>query len=308
MSIKTGAQANRFNTISRRWNAVFSIILGLAALMILIPMLLIVIISFSSQASIAARGFSYFPTEWSTLGYQALFKMGSQLLDSYVITIVITVLGTVMSLVVSTMYAYVLSLKNFNCHQFYTWILCFTMLFGGGLVPSYILNVRYLHLDDTLWIFLLPSLASAYNIIMLRTFLNTTVPDSLLEAAHIDGAGYFRVFISIVLPLFKAGIATIALFNVVGRWNDWFTGMLYIENPKLVPLQTLLNKIQNSIDYIKKNSEFAGRPDGLAYLKTLPSESLRMACTLVVILPIMAAYPFFQRYFVKGLTVGSIKG
>ena len=143
---------------------------------------------------------------------------------------------------------------------------------------------------------------------MLRTFLTTTVPDSLIEAARIDGAGHFRVFLSVVLPLFKAGIATIALFNVVGRWNDWFTGMLYIENPRLIPLQTLLQKIQNNIDFLKNNSAMAGRPDALNYLKTLPSESLRMACTLIVILPVMAAYPFFQRYFVKGLTVGSIKG
>ena len=301
-------QHNRFNAISRGWNALFSIILGLAALVVLIPMVLIVIISFSSQASIAARGYSFFPTEWSLMGYQALFQMGDQLLTSYAITLFITVAGTVMSLAVSTMYAYVLSLKGFNCHSFYTWILCFTMLFGGGMVPSYILNVRYLHLDDTIWIFLLPSLAGAYNIIMLRTFLTTTVPDSLIEAARIDGAGHFRVFLSVVLPLFKAGIATIALFNVVGRWNDWFTGMLYIENPRLIPLQTLLQKIQNNIDFLKNNSAMAGRPDALNYLKTLPSESLRMACTLIVILPVMAAYPFFQRYFVKGLTVGSIKG
>ena len=181
-------QHNRFNAISRGWNALFSIILGLAALVILIPMVLIVIISFSSQASIAARGYSFFPTEWSLMGYQALFQMGDQLLTSYAITLFITVAGTVMSLAVSTMYAYVLSLKGFNCHSFYTWILCFTMLFGGGMVPSYILNVRYLHLDDTIWIFLLPSLAGAYNIIMLRTFLTTTVPDSLIEAARISSS------------------------------------------------------------------------------------------------------------------------
>ena len=308
MADRRGRDGNRFNRISDGWNILFSVILGFAALLVIIPMLLVVIVSFSSQASLGARGYSFFPTEWSLAGYEALFKMGDTLVYSYVITIVITVLGTLMSLSVSTMYAYVLSIKSFNCHKFYTWILAFTMLFGGGLVPIYILNVRYLHLNDTIWIFLLPSLASAYNIIMLRTFLNTTVPDSLIEAARIDGAGYFRVFVSIVLPLFKAGIATIALFNVVARWNDWFTGMLYIENPRLVPLQTLLQKIQNNLDFMKKNAAIAGTPDGLALLKKLPAESIRMSCTLIVVLPVMCAYPFFQRYFVKGLTVGSIKG
>ena len=308
MSSRNNKEFNRFNQLGAGWNALFTVILTIAALMVVIPMILVVIISFSSQASFGARGYSFFPTEWTTAGYDALFKMGDTLVDSYIITIFYTVAGTVMSLTVSTMYAYVLSIKGFNCHNFYTWILAFTMLFGGGLIPSYILNVRYLHLNDTVWIFLLPSLASAYNIIMLRTFLTTTVPDSLIEAGRIDGAGYFRVFISIVLPLFKAGIATIALFNVVGRWNDWFTGMLYIENPKLVPLQTFLQKIQNNLDFMKKNAQMAGTPDGLRILKSMPEESVRMACTILVVVPIMCAYPFFQRYFVKGLTVGSIKG
>ena len=295
------------NAITPAWNAIFVVLLTLAALIVVIPMVLVVV-SFSTQASIGARGYSFFPTELSLAAYQALWKMKTQMLNSYAVTIFITAAGTLMSLSVSTMYAFVLSLKSFRFRKFYTWILCFTMLFGGGLIPSYILNVRYLHLNDTIWIYLLPSLASAYNIIMLRTFLTTTIPDSLYEAARIDGAGYFLIFLKIVLPLFKAGIATIALFNVVGRWNDWFTGMLYIEKPNLVPLQTLLQKIQGNIDFMKKNSAYAGTPDGIQMLKSMPTESFRMACTIVVVLPIMAAYPFFQRYFVSGLTVGSIKG
>lgn len=296
------------NAVSPAWNAFFVVLLTLVALIVLIPMALIVVVSFSTQASIGARGYSFVPTELSLSAYQALWKMKTQMLNSYAVTIFITVVGTLMSLSVSTMYAFVLSLRNFRFRKFYTWILCFTMLFGGGLIPSYILNVSYLHLNNTIWIYLLPSLASAYNIIMLRTFLTTTIPDSLYEAARIDGAGYFFIFLKIVLPLFKAGVATIALFNVVGRWNDWFTGMLYIEKPRLIPLQTLLQKIQSNIDFMKKNSAYAGTPDGVQMLKNLPTESFRMACTIVVVLPIMAAYPFFQRYFVSGLTVGSIKG
>ena len=233
--------------------------------------------------------------------------MGDQVLRSYGITIFYTVTGTLMSLTVMSLYAYVLAQRSFRHHKFMTWILFFTMLFGGGLVPSYILNVRYLHIYDTVWVFLLPSLVSAYNVIILRTFIQTTIPESLFEAARIDGANHFQVFGKIVLPLYKAGLATIGLFNVVGRWNDWFTGVLYIENPNLVPLQTLLQKIQSSIDFIKQNAAIAGTPDAIELMRNIPQQNLRMACMIIIILPVLAAYPFFQRYFVSGLTIGSVK-
>lgn len=297
-----------FNKISPLWNRVFSILLGLIALLVLIPMALVVIVSFSSETSIANNGYTFFPSEWTLQGYDYLLKMGDQLVDSYVVTIFHTFVGTLMSLVVSTMYAYVLAQKSFRHRGFFTWLLCFTMLFSGGLVPSYIVNVRYLGIGDTIWIFLLPSLASAFNIIILRTFINTTIPESLFEAATIDGASHMITFARIALPLMKAGIATIALFNVIGRWNDWFTGMLYISNPKLIPLQTLLTKIQNSLDFIKNNSALIGTPGGLEMIRNLPGENMRMACTILIVLPVVAAYPFFQRYFVRGLTIGSIKG
>lgn len=271
-------------------------------------MILIVIVSFSSDASISNVGFSFWPAEWSLEGYQYLFKMGDQVLDSYLITIFYTITGTVMSLSVMSMFAYVISQRNFVAKKFFTWMLFFTMLFSGGLVPSYILNVRYLNMYDTVWVFLLPSLVSAYNVIILRTFIQTTIPDTLFEAAKIDGAGHFRIFVQIVLPLFKAGLATIGLFNVVARWNDWFTGMLYIDTPQLVPIQTLLQKIQSQIDFLKNNAAVAGTPDGVALLRSLPTQSLRMACVVIIVLPVLMAYPFFQRYFVSGLTIGSVKG
>ena len=156
--------------------------------------------------------------------------------------------------------------------------------------------------------FLLPSLVSAYNVIILRTFIQTTIPDTLFEAAKIDGAGHWRIFFQIVLPLFKAGLATIALFNVVGRWNDWFTGLMYIQNPNLVPIQTMLQKIQQQLDFLKSNAQITGTPDAIQMMKSLPTQSLRMACVVIVVLPVLAAYPFFQRYFVQGLTMGSVKG
>lgn len=303
-----GFTRNRFNSIGCVPNAIITTILSLISLLMIVPMILIVIVSFSSDASISNVGFSFWPAEWSLEGYQYLFKMGDQVLDSYLITIFYTITGTVMSLSVMSMFAYVISQRNFVAKKFFTWMLFFTMLFSGGLVPSYILNVRYLNMYDTVWVFLLPSLVSAYNVIILRTFIQTTIPDTLFEAAKIDGAGHFRIFVQIVLPLFKAGLATIGLFNVVARWNDWFTGMLYIDTPQLVPIQTLLQKIQSQIDFLKNNAAVAGTPDGVALLRSLPTQSLRMACVVIIVLPVLMAYPFFQRYFVSGLTIGSVKG
>jgi len=304
----TKTSATRLNVISSGWNLVFVILLAFVALFILVPMLLIFVVSFSSELSIANRGYSFWPEAWTLDGYKYLFKTGDQLANSYLITSFYTVTGTLMSMTVMTMFSYVIAQRNFPLCRALTWMLFFTMLFSGGLVPSYILNVRYLRINDTVWIFLLPSLVNAFYTIILRTFIQTTIPETLFEAARIDGAGHFRVFTSIVLPLFKTGIATVGLFNVVTRWNDWFIGMLYIRNPKLIPLQTMLTKIQDSIEFIKQNASIAGTPDGIALLRTLPDENLRMACTIVVILPILMAYPFFQRFFVRGLTVGSIKG
>jgi len=270
-------------------------------------MALVVIVSFTAEKSIAYRGFSFFPSEWSTLAYDYLFKWGDQLVQSYLVTIFYTISGTLLSLAVMTTFAYVISQRQFVFRRGLTWYLFFTMLFSGGLVPSYILNVRYLHINNTIWIFLLSGTVGAFSVIILRTFIRSTIPESLVESARIDGAGHFTIFIRIVLPLFKAGIATIGLFNMVNRWNDWFVGMLYIENPKLVPLQTMLIRLQNTIDFLRNNAAIAGTPDGIALLQTLPDQSMRMATTLLVILPIIFAYPFFQQYFVQGLTVGSIK-
>ncbi len=299
---------NKFNSISKGWNIAFSVVCSLLSLLMLVPMLLVFIVSFSPEISIATRGFSFTPEYFTLEGYGYLLKMGDQILDSYLITIAHSITGTVLSLAVMSMYAYVLAQKNFPARKFMTWILSFTMMFGGGLVPSYMLNVNYYHLYDTFWIYILPSLVGAYNVIMLRTFIQTTIPDTLFEAARIDGAGHFRVFTTIVLPLFKAGLATIGLFSLVGRWNDWFTGHLYIQSSELVPIQTLLQKIQSNIDYLKSNAAISGTPDAMELMRNLPTQNLRMACTVIVVLPILCAYPFFQRYFVSGLTVGAVKG
>lgn len=298
---------NQMNRIGSGWNRFFTVILAIVALLAVIPVALMVIVSFSSTESIKEVGYNFIPAEWSLEGYFYAMKMGDQLLNSYIVTIVYSVAGTVLSLLVMSMFAYVISQKKFWLERKLTWFLFFTMLFSGGLVPSYILNVRYYHLDDTFWVLLLPTLVNASWVIILRTFIRTTIPEALIDSAKIDGAGHFTIFFRIVLPLSKAGLGTIGLFSFVAKWNDWFSGMLYIENPKLVPLQTLLTKLQKNVEFLKTNSEISSTPDGLTLLKSIPGTNLRMACTVLAVVPVLFAYPFFQRYFVTGLTVGSIK-
>lgn len=301
------SKPKKMNRISVGWNIVFNILLGIGVLLIVFPMLLVVIISFSSKESIDRIGYSFVPLAWSVSGYTYAFKLGQQLVDSYIVTIVYSVLGTILGLLVMSAFAYVICQKRFWLHRGLTWLLFFTMLFGGGLLPSYMFNSRIYHLNDTFLILLLPSLINASWVIILRTFIKTTIPDSLLEAARMDGAGHLTVYLKIVLPLSKAGLGTIALFSFVAKWNDWFTGMLYIRNPKLVPLQTLLTKLEKTAAFIVNNAEITSTPEGRKLLETLPGENLRMAITVLVVLPLMFAYPFFQRFFVTGLTMGSIK-
>jgi len=302
------AAKNKFNQISPGWNILITTLLLIVSVFIVLPMVLVAVISVSSAESITLKGYTFFPLEFSFGAYENLLKTGAQIKNSYIITIFYTIAGTVMSLFVTSMFAFVLAQKRFRVRKFMTYFTFFTMLFSGGLVPSYILNVRYLHINDTIWIFLLPGLVSAYNVIILRTFFQTSIPDSLFDVARIDGANDFTVYWKIVLPLSKAGLATVGLFNVVGRWNNWFTGLLYIENPKLIPLQTMLQKIQKNLEFIKMNADFADSAMGIEYLKSIPTESSRMAITIIATIPILFAYPFFQRYFIKGLTIGSIKG
>jgi len=300
-------QYNPLTQISFGWNLFFTILLILAAAVVIIPMAVIFIVSLSSKASIETIGYSFIPLAWSFEGYSYLFKLGDQLKNAYIVSIEYAVLGTGISLALMSMHAYVLAQRTFPAVRFFTWMLFITMLFGGGLVPNYILNTRYLHIDNTFWIFILPGLADAWGIIILRTFLKTAVPDSLLESARIDGAGHFRIYFSIVLPLFKAGLATIGLFGFVSRWNDWFTAFMYNSDVRLIPLQTMLYKLQANIDFLRNNAAFMSTPEGIAVYNSLPGESVRLACVVMVVLPILLAYPFFQRYFVRGLLVGSIK-
>ncbi len=299
---------SKINRVKPATNALFIVILTLFAVTTVLPVILVFSISITTPESLTANGFQLFPSEISFTSYQSLFKTGSQLLDSYKITVIVAVVSTFLGVMMMAMYAFVLAQKRFSCKKFYTFIPFFTMLFSGGLVPSYIINVNVLHLYDTIWILILTSLVSPFNIVVLRTFINSTIPEEMMDAAQIDGANEFTVFNRIVLPLGVAGLATIALFLFVGKWNEWFTAMLYIENPKLIPVQTMLERIQKKIDFIRNNSSYANTPDGMTLLKSMPTEQTRMAILIISIFPSLCAYPFFQKYFIHGLTVGSVKG
>lgn len=298
----------KINRVKPLTNALLSLFFTVLAIGTVLPVVLVVMISISTSKSLAYNGFSFFPSEFTFSAYEGLFKTGSQLLDCYKVTIATTAVHTVLAVFTMAAFAFVLAQQRFPGKKFYSIYLLIPMLFSGGMVPSYIINVNYLNLYDTFWVLVLPGLVNTFNVIVLRTFINTTIPIEMFDAAAIDGASEFRVFTSIVLPLSKAGLATIALFVMVGKWNEWFTGMLYIDNPKLVPVQTMLTRIQQKLDFIKNNSEYASTPDGQRLLQSMPTEQTRMAILVVSTLPIIFAYPFFQRFFIQGLTVGSVKG
>ena len=295
-----------YNQISAGWNAGFSLMLILFMLTVIVPLLLVFSISFSSAKSIVYNGYQLFPEEFVLDAYKTIIQMGN-VARSYLMTIFYTFVTTVLSLFVMSMLAYVLSRKDFKQRQLISFLIYFTTLFSGGLVPSFVLNVRYLHLNDTIWIFILPFLVSAFDVIILRTFIKASIPDSLFESAKLDGANDFHIYFKIVLPLSKAGLASVGLFTAVTRWNDWQTGLLYVEDAKLVPIMTLLQKIQNNVNFLKTNAELAGTMEGMEILRNLPSESVRMAISILSVLPLLIIYPFFQKYFVKGLTIGSVK-
>ena len=298
----------KINRVKPLTNVLLSIVLTIIAIVTVLPVVLVVMISLSTSESLTYNGFSFFPSELTLTAYENLFKSGSQIVDSYIVTIAMTLCSAALGLFIMAMFAYVLSNPRFAARKFYTFLLFVTMVFSGGLVPGYIINVSYLHLYDTFWILVLSSMVNQFYIIVLRTFISTTIPLEMMDAAQIDGADELRIFTSIVLPLAKAGLATVALFLIVNKWNDWFVGMLYIENAKLVPLQTMLTRIQQKIDFVKNNSSIAGTPEGVALLRSMPTEQTRMAIVVVSTVPILFAYPFFQRFFIQGLTVGSVKG
>jgi putative aldouronate transport system permease protein len=296
------------NSFGSGAQALFHIVLGLFALMCIVPFLFVIIISFTSEDSIRQIGYSFMPLSWSTQAYRYVFQLGDALWRSYFNSFLITVTGTVLSVAICVLYSYPLYRKDFKYRNFFNFLSFFTMIFGGGLVPTFVVCKTLLGLSDNYAALIVPLLFSPFNVIVMRTFFQTTVPRELIEASTIDGAGEYRTLLQIVLPVVKPGIATIALLNALAFWNEWFLSLLYItKNMDVIPLQYLLMRMQRNADFLAKNSAMLGA-DAAQAARNLPSQSLKMALVVFIVVPIACAYPFFQRYVVAGLTVGSVKG
>lgn len=294
-----------FHNVSRGWNGVLHLIAGIFSFMCVFPFLFVVIISLTDEKTLATDGYRLFPAKWSLEAYRFVFESGDSLLRSYGVTILVTVVGTIISLVLIALYAYAISRKSFRYRRFFSVFAIVTMLFNGGMIPTYMVVSQLMGLKDTLWALILPLAMNAFYIMILRTFYSTSVPEAVIESARIDGAGDFYIFLRIVLPLSLPGLATIGLFSTLGYWNDWFNALLYIDNPNLVPLQSMLMRIESSIQFIQQNSQNSSL--SLQALSSIPQDTARMAMVVLATLPIIFAYPFFQRYFVQGLTVGAVK-
>ncbi|MDQ0172013.1 carbohydrate ABC transporter permease [Paenibacillus tundrae] len=294
-----------FHHVPSGWNVMMNMIAGLFALICVFPFIFVVIISFTDEKVLARDGYRLIPAEWSLAAYQFVWQSGDTLLRAYGVTILVTVLGTIISLILMSLYAYAISRKSFRYRRFFSIFAILTMLFNGGMIPTYMVVSQLLGLKDTVWALILPLAMNAFYIMILRTFYSTSVPDAVIESARIDGAGEFYTFMKIVIPLSLPGLATIGLFSTLGYWNDWFNALLYIDNPNLVPLQSMLMRIESSIQFIQQNS--ANSSMSLAAMQSIPQDTSRMAMVVLATLPIIFAYPFFQRYFVQGLTVGAVK-
>lgn len=298
---------NRLQSVSIPTEIIFHLIIGGFALACILPFIFVIIISFSSEESIRMIGYSFKPIKWSTDAYKFVFEMGSQLWRSYFNSFFVSVVGTLISITMCVMYAYALFRRDFKYRKFFTFFAFFTMLFGGGLAPTYMVCKQMLSLSDNYAALIVPALVNPFFIIIMRTFLQTSVPEELIEAAAIDGSGEYNTLFKIIIPISKPGIATVSLLTLINYWNDWFLAMLYVREPNLYPLQYLLMKMQNQVDFLIKNSSVIG-VEASKLLQDLPSTSLRMSLVVFIVVPIACAYPFFQRYIISGLTIGSVKG
>jgi putative aldouronate transport system permease protein len=281
--------------------AIAYVVLGCIAFITVFPFLVLVINSFASEHAIINDGYSIVPRELSVSAYELVFLNPQKILQAYAVTLFITSFGTAASLFLSSMAAYSLSRKYLRYRNKLAFFIYFTTLFNGGLAPTYIVITSVLHLKNTLAVLILGPMFSVFYILILRNFFMHSIPASLSEAAKIDGAGDFTIFLRIVLPLTAPALASIGLFTALAYWNDWWTAMLYVERQSLMPLQYVLYKILSSVTMA------ANIVNNVATLN-LPKESLKLAMTVISIGPIVLAYPFVQRFFIKGITLGSVKG
>jgi putative aldouronate transport system permease protein len=302
----TGSNSARMFGQHNLSNVSIHIIMTIGTLFSIVPFILVTIISFSSENSIIKNGYSFFPKEWSMEAYKYLFADSTSVLRAYGITIFVTIVGTLASLLIGTMVAYTMSRKDYPYRKFLTFFVVFTILFNGGLVPWYLVYSSIFHIKDTLFALIVPLLLNGFNVIIMRTFFSNTVPESLIESAYLDGAGEFRIYWQIVLPLSLPVIATIGFMTALSYWNDWYTSLIFINNSKLVSLQYLMTKALLNIQNLKLQTDLT--TDMLKALGDMPSESIRMAMAVVGVGPMLFIFPLFQKYFISGLTIGAVKG
>ena len=277
------------------------------ALICVIPAVLVVSISFSAEQSITDYGYRLIPKIISLDGYGYLLKQGALIIRALGVSLFVTIVGTVLGTLLTTLMGYVLSRPDYKLNGFLTMLVFIPMVFNGGLVSTYFIVSQFLHLKNTLWALILPLSVSSFNVVICRTFFKTTIPEELIESAKMDGATQFKIFFQIVLPISLPVIATIGLFLCFAYWNDWYQSMLYIDNQRLYSLQALLNAIMTNINMLAQNAATMGA--SMADLvANMPKEAARMAIVVIIVLPIACAYPFFQKYFISGLTVGAVKG
>lgn len=283
-----------------------NIVLILFSLCCVMPMLLVLAISLTPNKEIGLYGYQLLPKHITLEAYVYILKYYTQIYKSYGVTIFVTVTGTLLGLAMTSMLAYPLSRKDVKYRNGISLFLFFTMLFNGGLVASYILITRYLQLKNTIWVLILPMLVSPWNVMLMRNFFSTGVPFSIIEAAKIDGSSEFGAFLKIVIPISKPTFATIGLFLALGYWNDWWLALMYIDEQSLYPLQYTLQSILLNIQVMLNNVNLSNQMQDA--LSEVPMESSRMALCMMAVIPILFAYPFFQKYIVSGLTVGAVKG
>ncbi|MCI8315744.1 MAG: carbohydrate ABC transporter permease [Lachnospiraceae bacterium] len=293
------------NQIKKSTNIVFNIIFLILAVMCVIPLLFVFSISITDEEALRTNGYQLIPSVLSGSAYKFLWNERGMILRAAFMSILVTIVGTIIAIALDTSMGYVVSRRNFKLKTLYTWLIFIPMVFNGGMLASYVVVNNILGLSNTIWALILPLACSSFSVTICRTFFRTTVPDSIIESAKIDGAGQFRIWSQIVMPISKPVIATIGMFAAFGYWNDWFQASLYIQDKNLQTLQSLLNNIQKNIEYIANNPY--GGLSLQQYKSAMPTESVRMAIAIVIIVPIACTYPFFQKYFISGLTIGSVK-
>lgn len=291
---------------NRAWQRAAHIVLALGTACALLPFVLLVIASFTDNMVAQREGFSFFPSLLSLDAYRYIANEWSTIGHAYLMTVLVTVLGTSMSLLITTMFAYALSNKQLPGHGALMFLCVFTMLFNGGLVSTYYVYSNVFHIKNTLWALVIPSLLmNPFSVMLVKNYFQNSISPSLTEAARIDGAGEYRIFAQIVLPLSLPILATIGLMCAIAYWNDWTNGLYFLTErggKQFYTIQLVLNSINENINFLANNSQLAA-----ASQVSLPSTTMRMAIAVIGILPIVLAYPFFQKYFVKGITLGGVK-